>query len=82
MHRLVGHGHMQRIAVGVGIDRHRRNAHLLGGLDDPAGDFATVGDQDLGKHALLPPLMDLPARYLSSPPKFRRGFSRFRRPSA
>ncbi len=50
MHRLVGHLHMQRIAVGIGIDRHRLDAHLAGGLDDPAGDLATVGDQDLLEH--------------------------------
>ncbi len=30
VHRLVGHLDMQRVAVGVGIDRDRRDAHLAG----------------------------------------------------
>jgi hypothetical protein len=38
---------MQRIAIGVGIDGDRLDAHLAGGLDDPAGDLAAIGDQNL-----------------------------------
>ncbi len=45
MNGLVGHLHMQRVTVGVRIDGDGLDAHLLGGLDDPAGDFATIGDQ-------------------------------------
>ena len=42
---------MQRVGVGVGVDRDRRNPHFARGLDDAAGDFAAVGNQDLAKHA-------------------------------
>jgi hypothetical protein len=48
-HGLVGHLDMQRVAVGVGIDRHRGDAHAARRLDDPAGDLAAVGDQDLAE---------------------------------
>jgi hypothetical protein len=51
MHRLVGHLHMQRMLVGVRIDRDRLDPHLARRLDDPAGDLAPVGDQDLLEHA-------------------------------
>ena len=50
VHRLVRHFHVQRVAVGVGIDGNRLNAHLARGLDDTAGDFTAVGDQDLFEH--------------------------------
>ena len=44
---LVGHGNVQRVAVGLGIDRHGGDAHALGGLDDATGDLAPVRDEDL-----------------------------------
>ena len=50
MHGLVGHFDMQRVLVGVGIDRDRLDAHLAGGLDDAAGDLAAIGDQDFLEH--------------------------------
>ena len=46
-HGLVGQLDVQRVLVGLGIDGDGRDAHLAGGLDDAAGDFAAVGDQDL-----------------------------------
>ena len=51
MHRLVGHLDMQRVAVGVGVDRDGLDAHAPRGLDDAAGDLAAIGDQDLVEHA-------------------------------
>jgi hypothetical protein len=42
---------MQRVAVGLGIDRDRRDPHPPRGLDDPAGDLAAIGDQDALKLA-------------------------------
>jgi hypothetical protein len=30
--------------VGIGIDRYGANAEAAGGADDPAGDFAAIGD--------------------------------------
>ena len=50
MHRLVGHLDVQRVPVGIGIDGDRLDAHAPRGLDDPAGDLAPVGDQDLVEH--------------------------------
>ena len=50
-HRLVGQAHMARIGIGLGIHRHRGDAHAPRGLDHAAGDLASIGDQDLAKHA-------------------------------
>jgi hypothetical protein len=41
---------MQRVIIGIGIDGDRLDAHLPRGLDDAAGDFAAIGDQDFGEH--------------------------------
>jgi len=49
-HRLVGHGHVQCVAVGLGIDRDRVDAQAPGGADHPTGDLAAVGNQDLVEH--------------------------------
>ena len=50
MDGLVGHRDVARVAVGVGIDRDRLDAEPPRRLDDPAGDLAAIGDQDLGEH--------------------------------
>ena len=47
---LVGHFHMHRVAVCVGIDRDGRNPHLLRRLDDTTGDLAAIGDQYFLEH--------------------------------
>ena len=44
---------MQRVGVGLGIDRHRPDAEPLAGADDATGDLATVGDQDLVEGRLV-----------------------------
>ena len=49
--RHVGHLDMQGVAVGLGIDRDRLDAHAAGGFDDPAGDLAAVGNQDSLEHS-------------------------------
>src|SRR3546814_15800 len=61
MHGLVGHAHVQGTIVGIGIDRHRPDAKLAAGLDDAAGDFAAIGNQDL-----LEQLLGHDALYLHS----------------
>ena len=38
---------MQRVGVGLGIDRDGLDAQPLAGADDAAGDLAAIGDQDL-----------------------------------
>ena len=50
-HRLVSHLDVQRVAVGLGIDRDRLDAHPPRGLCDPAGDFAAIGDENTLEHA-------------------------------
>ena len=52
-HRLVGHFDVQRVAVGLGIDGDRLDPHAAGGLDDPAGDLAAIGDQNSFEHVLV-----------------------------
>ena len=47
---LVGHFDVERVLVGVGIDRDGLDAHAPRGLDDAAGDLAAVGDQDFLEH--------------------------------
>ena len=47
---LVGHRHMHGMRVGVGIHCNRRNAEFARRADDPAGDFATVGDKNFAEH--------------------------------
>ena len=48
--RLVGKPHMQRVRVGVGIDRDGAQAQPLGGAGDAAGDLTAIGDQDGFEH--------------------------------
>ena len=50
MHGLVGHGDMQRLRVGVGIDRDRAHAQPPRRAHDAAGDLAAIGDQDFLEH--------------------------------
>ena len=49
-HRLIGQRHMARAGIGLGINGDGRHAQTARAVDDAAGDFATVGDQDLAKH--------------------------------
>src|SRR4030095_3504046 len=52
-HRLVGRQHVQRLAVGLRVDRHRADPQLAAGPDDADGDLAAIGDEDLregGRH--------------------------------
>jgi len=43
---LVGHLDMQRVAIGLRINRNRLDPHAAGSLDDPAGDLAAICDQN------------------------------------
>ena len=47
---LVRHPDVQRMFIGVGIDRHGLDTHASRRLDNAAGDFAPICDQDLVKH--------------------------------
>jgi hypothetical protein len=68
MHRLVRLAHMQRVGVGVGIDRDGLDPHALAGADHPAGDLAAIGDQDFRERRAAG---DFGAKFSGS---FRSGF--------
>ena len=42
---------MQRVAVGLGIDRDGRDPEPARGADHPTGDLSAIGDQDLAEQA-------------------------------
>jgi hypothetical protein len=50
---LIGHLHVQRVAIRIRIHSNRRDAHLARGLDHAAGDFTAVGYQDLVKQIVF-----------------------------
>ena len=54
MNGFVRHLDMQRVGIGVRIDRDGLDAHFARCLDDAAGDFATIGDQNFTEHAATP----------------------------
>jgi hypothetical protein len=45
---------MARAGIGFGIHGNGANAHAPRGLDDAAGDFTPVCDQDFVKHGCTP----------------------------
>ena len=47
---LIGELHVQRVAVGLGIDSDRLQAQLFAGPDDAQGDLPAVGDQNFFEH--------------------------------
>ena len=50
MHRFIGHRDKRRARIGIGVNRDRRNTHPPRGLDDPASNFAAIGDEDFFEH--------------------------------
>ena len=50
MHGLISHFDMERVFISIRIDSDRLDAHALGGLDDTAGNLATVGDENFLEH--------------------------------
>ena len=48
--RLVGKLDRQRFAVGFAVDDDRLDPERAAGAQDPQGDFAAVGDEDLAEH--------------------------------
>jgi hypothetical protein len=59
--RLVGELGWQAVAIGVGVDGDAGQARVAARADDPDGDLAPVGDQDLA-HDLDPILSRAAAR--------------------
>ena len=60
----IGHLHVQGVLVGLRIDGDRLDAHFARGLDDPAGDFAAIGNQDTLEHAAFRTPSAIPAKWL------------------
>src|SRR4029453_8832492 len=52
--RLRGALDVLRVAVGLGVDRHRLDPELVERADDTNGDLASVADQDLCEQAGAP----------------------------
>ena len=52
-HGLIGHLDMQCIAIGFRVDGYRFYSHAARSLDDPAGDFAAICDQNSFEHVVL-----------------------------
>ena len=44
---FIGHLHVLGVAIGIGVDSNGLDTHALSGLEDTAGNFTTVGYQDL-----------------------------------
>src|SRR5262249_24289425 len=57
-HSLIGEHDVPRILVRVRVHGYRLDAHAAGCLDDPAGDFAAIGDQYFWEHGA--PRLHLP----------------------
>ena len=49
---FVREAHMQRVAVGFGIDGDGGDAQFLAGANHPQGDLTAIGDQNFAKHRL------------------------------
>ena len=59
---LVGKADVQRVLVGLGVDRDGLDAELAAREDDAQGDFAAVGDQDFLEHTIRPAYLILTAK--------------------
>ncbi len=55
---LVGAFDVQGIAVGIGVDRNRGDAHLRASADDANGNLAPVGNQNFLDHVRVPRVGD------------------------
>jgi hypothetical protein len=56
VHRLVRHSDMQRLGVGVRIDRDRADPEPPRSADHAAGDLATIGDEERLHHPRMFPM--------------------------
>src|SRR4029079_7812425 len=51
VNRLIRHAHMERLGVGVGINRDRPNTHPPRGADHAARNLPAIGDKEGGDHS-------------------------------
>ena len=47
---IVGESDMQRLAIGLGVDRHSLDAEFPRGTNDPERDFAAIRNENLLEH--------------------------------
>ena len=52
--RFVSEAREQRAAVGGGVHGDRADSHGPRGANDPAGDLAAIGDEDVSEHFQAP----------------------------
>src|SRR4051812_49418104 len=52
MYRLVGHAHVQRLGIGIRVDRDRADSHPPRSPDHPARNLAAIGNEERSDHAL------------------------------
>ena len=50
---LIRHLDVESVFIGLRVNGDRFDAHFAGRLDDPAGDFAAIGNQNTLEHAAL-----------------------------
>lgn len=50
MNRLIGNAHVQRRAIGVGVDGDGRDAHLATSSRDTDCDLSAIGDEEFPEH--------------------------------
>jgi hypothetical protein len=41
---------MERISIGLAVNRDRANAHFFAGTDDAQRDFTAIGDKNFSEH--------------------------------
>src|SRR5207245_10243683 len=68
---LISKAHVQRIAVGLAVNRNRADAQLLASANYPQSDFTAVSNQDLlehliGGHFLCSAFIELPGAIFSA----------------
>ena len=55
MHGLIRMPNVQRLRIGIGIDRNCCYSKVLRSTDDPAGDLTAIGNQQLLQHGVAVP---------------------------
>jgi hypothetical protein len=72
---FIGTFHVERLAIGIGIDRHRANTHLGAGPYDTHGDLASIGNKYLLDHTWLLVCCNLQPLVIAGVSKLRQGLS-------
>ncbi len=68
-YRLIGQTDMFGVTIGFGKYRHGPDAERMAGTDDPAGDFAAVGNQYFAEQGLHSGLIQAAGRFSRNAPR-------------